>query len=75
MVVVMNRDHVEGSEAEGQEPSPRGFVTVPMCGVCYNDPENRTRTVKGSFFVRSDAAAAKGLAGTNSVVTNVIPKG
>lgn len=47
--------------------SARGFMPVPVCKPCQNDPAHRVMTLKCTFFPRKDAPGALHLAGMNDV--------
>jgi hypothetical protein len=55
------------ADAEASTPSARGFVAVPVCADCHNDPSHRVRAIKGHFFPAATAGKALQRAGSNSV--------
>lgn len=69
-VAVMGRSNAEklGFMYPDDRVSARGFVNVPVCAACHQDPAHRVFPIKGAFFLRQDANAATTLAGINEVL-------
>jgi hypothetical protein len=77
VVCMMNKDDVAAldhvDETSGQsEASKRGFVHVPVCKACHENPEHRVFPLKGHFFMRDQAASALVHAGSNAITTGGI---
>lgn len=65
--VMSEEDAKELPEIPEQEPSQRGFVTVPVCDACHRDPEHRVYPLKAHFFPRVAEQQAKAAAGSNQI--------
>jgi len=63
VAVLHPQDVPEGVEAS--IPGPQGFVAVPCCKECHENPEHRVRPIKGHFFMVKDAPTAIFHAGSN----------
>lgn len=48
-------------------PGPQGFVSVPVCAACHQDPAHRRRPIKGHFFAATSASRGVGAAGRNAI--------
>lgn len=56
IVVVMHAEDAKAIEAvpiSGE--NAHGFVQVPVCAACHQDPAHRTFPLKGHFFARERA--------------------
>lgn len=64
-VAVMQDVESEPSKVSGV--SNNGFMAVSVCPKCHKEPENRTVTIKGTFFAREAMPSAVRLAGSAGV--------
>jgi ferredoxin len=64
VVAIMNQADVPEGVTAGQ-PGPYGFVAVPTCKECHENPEHRVRPIKGHFAYAKDEAAFVARAGSN----------
>lgn len=67
-VAVMSRGDVEpGRALEHDKISQRGFVSVPVCQACHENPDHRTRPIKAHFFDRDQVDTALVNAGASNL--------
>jgi hypothetical protein len=67
IVAVVAKDDAAARGFDVASASARGFVQVPVCQTCHEDPAHRVFPIKGHFFERSQAGDAVRAAGSNSV--------
>jgi hypothetical protein len=67
MVGAMNAEDAEAIGFDASNASQRGFVVVPVCKECHENPEHRVRALKCHFFPRQMAASAKTAAGSTTI--------
>jgi hypothetical protein len=68
IVAVMNEE--DAARSLGTvigSPSAKGFVAVPVCRACHEDPEHRAVPIKGAFFPRAQARRAVAAAGYSGI--------
>lgn len=50
-------------------PPDNTFDAFGVCARCHADPSHRTRTIKGHYFTRREAASAVSAAGATELTT------
>lgn len=70
VICVMHKDdaaalaHVDPTSGQSAA-STRGFVHVPVCKPCHEDPAHQVWKLKGHYFLRGQAPEALARAGSN----------
>ena len=67
MVGVMNAADAQEIGFDISNASDEGFVHVPVCGACHQDPGHRVRQLKCHFFPKQHAVKATRAAGKQSI--------
>lgn len=66
VVAIMHTDEAKAIEAipvSGE--NKHGFVQVPVCRACHEDPSHRTAPLKAHFHFRADAKTGHQFASSN----------